>query len=90
MKDSTVMNRLPKNVTIQSGTDCKKPTSSMASMISCGIVTPAELIPPMLPMIDCTIPPHIENMAVMISIALPTATLAKTKRIKCRRANSGR
>ena len=41
-------------------------------------------------MTDCTMPPQTAKTAVMISMALPTATLARTKRIKCRRANSGR
>ena len=47
-------------------------------------------MPPMLPMMDCTTPPHTENTAVIISMALPTATFAIMKRMKCRRANSGR
>ena len=84
------MSRLPKNVTSHSGTDCKKPTPSMASMISCGSVTLAALMPPILLMMVCTTPPQTANTEVISSMALPTAILASRKRMKCRRANSGR
>lgn len=62
----------------------------MVSTISWGTVTPAEAMPPISFITDWTMPPQMEKMAVMISMAEPTATFAATKRIKWRRANSGR
>ena len=90
MKDKTVMNRLPSSVTSQRGMLSKKPTLSMVSTISWGMVTLAEAIPPTLDMTDWAMPPQMEKMVVITSIAEPTATFAATKRIRCRRANSGR
>ena len=40
------------------------------------------------PTVDTTLP-QMAKIAVMISMPRPTATLASTKRMKCRRANSG-
>ena len=62
----------------------------MAVTISEGRVAAVETEPPMPPMTVATIPPHTLKMAVMISMQLPTATFARRKRMKWRRANSGR
>ena len=66
-----------------------KPTSSMALTISPGRLAEVVTAPPILFMDAETTLPQMEKMAVMISIPRPTATLASTKRMKCRRANSG-
>ena len=44
----------------------------------------------MLPMAVLMIPPQMEKTAAISSMQLPTATFAMIKRIKWRRANSGR
>ena len=89
MKDITVINRLPSMATSQSGMLAKKPTFSMASTISWGIVTPAATMPPIPLITDWTMPPQMEKTTVMISMAELTATLAAIKRMKWRRAYSG-
>lgn len=90
MKDKIVINKLPMNVTSHRGMLWRKPTASMVSTISWGTVTLAEAMPPIPLITDWTIPPQIAKITVIISIAEPTATFAATKRIRCRRANSGR
>ena len=83
------MKRLPRKDTSHNGMLCIKPTSSMALTISPGRLAEVVTAPPMLFMDAETTLPQMEKMAVMISIPRPTATLASTKRMKCRRANSG-
>ena len=62
MKASTVINRLPSSVTSQRGILAKKPTSPMASAISCGNATDAPVKPPMLPAAVATMPLHTSNI----------------------------
>ena len=62
----------------------------MAVMISVGSVAVVDTVPPMPDITEDTTLPHTLNTADMISRALPTATFAKMKRTKWRRANSGR
>ena len=54
------------------------------------MVIPAVAMPPMFPITVCTTLPQTEKMAVIMSMAEPTATFASRKRIKCRNTNSGR
>ena len=84
------MNRFPNMATNHRGMLARKPTFSMASTMSCGTLTPAVAIPPTPPITDWTTPPQIEKIVVIISMAELTATLAAIKRIKSRRAYSGR
>ena len=60
------------------------------AIVTAGRVAAVETEPPVPDMIVAMIPPHTLKIAVIISIQLPTATFARMKRIKCRRANSGR
>ncbi len=84
------MNRLPSRDTSHKGMLSRRPRPSMAVTISLGNVAAVETEPPMPLMTVATIPPHTLKMAVMISMQLPTATFARMKRMKCRKANSGR
>ena len=56
--DSTVINRLPSNVTIHSGIESQKPTEFILSMTSCGSDVPPEPVNPDCPMMVETIPLH--------------------------------
>ena len=89
-KDSTVIMRLPNRETSQRGIASKKPRLLIALVISEGRVAATVTAPPILDMALEAIPLQMEKMASIISIADPTATLAPAKRIKWRRANSGR
>ena len=68
MNASTVINRLPSSVTSQRGILAKKPTSPMASVISCGSATDAPVKPPMLPAAVATMPLHTSNIFTSRSI----------------------
>ena len=76
------MNRLPSTETIQRGTLCKKPTLSMALTSSEGSVADSVTAPPILLMDADTTLPQMEKIAVISSMPRPTATFAKTKRMK--------
>ena len=68
MKASTVIKRLPSSVTSQRGILAKKPTSPMASAISCGNATDAPVKPPTLPAAVATMPLHTSNTSTSKSI----------------------
>ena len=68
MNASTVINRLPSSVTSQSGMLAKKPTSPMASAISCGNATDAPVKPPTLPAAVATMPLHTSNTSTSRSM----------------------
>ena len=68
IKESTVMNRLPKIVTSHSGMDARKPTFPMAALISPGNVPTFPAIPPICPATVLTMPPHISNTASISGI----------------------
>ena len=68
IKESTVMNRLPKIVTSHSGMDARKPTFPMAALISPGNVPTLPAIPPICPATVLTMPPHISNTASISGI----------------------
>ena len=61
----------------------------MAVTSSIGSVADSVTALPILPIMAETTPPHMEKIAVIISMPLPTAILAPAKRIKWRSANSG-
>ena len=84
------MTREPRKDTSQRGILSSRPRLSMAVTISVGRVAAVEMEEPMPPMTVLMIPPQILKMAVISSMQLPTATFAMIKRIKWRRANSGR
>ena len=67
-KDSAVMNTLPKIVTSHSGILARKPTSSMAVLISSGSVTDAPVRLPRLPATVLTIPPQMVKSVVIMSM----------------------
>ena len=90
INDSTVINRLPSIVTSHNGMLAQKPASSTAVSIAAGSVTAAPPIPPRLPAIFSTTPPHILYITVIRSSAYVIATFAARKRIKCFNAYSGR
>ena len=89
MNDMTVIKSEPNRETSQRGMLSKRPAPSIAFMMSLGKVAAVEMELPSPLIAVCTIPPHISKMAVMISMHLPTAVLARIKRIKCRNTNSG-
>ncbi len=89
IKDRTVISRLPRKDTSQRGMLCKMPTSSIALTISAGSAAVVMIPQPMLFMDADTTLPQMEKIAVISSMPRPTATFAGTKRMKCRRANSG-
>ena len=84
------MTREPRKDTSQRGILCKRPRPSMAVTISVGRVAAVEMEEPILPMAVLIIPAQMLKIAVISSMQLPTATFAIIKRIKWRRANSGR
>ena len=85
----TVMNSVPRSETSQRGMLSKSPAPSMASTISSGSVAAVEMEPPSPLIAVWTTPPQMLKMASMISMHRPTAVLARMKRIKWRKTNSG-
>ena len=74
-----VINRLPNRETNHRGMLARNPTLSMVSTISWGMVIPAVAMPPMFPITVCTTLPQTEKMAVIMSMAEPTATFCQQK-----------